>query len=143
MDELKSFYKSSPWSAISSDLPCKEDNAWFTTVTLKLLSYQQCERYLIPIIPICFLCEITSVEKSQMKIISFRNYELWYLIYTWSDKGFKGIVVNRDFYLSTVGHVFFQSGTRWHCWSLCNFVSVLASTLLNTYLHSDSVVVYI
>ena len=34
-------------------------------------------------------------ETAQLKIISFWNYKHGYLIHTWSDKDFKGSVVNR------------------------------------------------
>ena len=37
------------------------------------------------------------LENPQSKIISFQNFKHWYLIYTWSDKGIKGIIVNQVF----------------------------------------------
>ena len=37
----------------------------------------------------------TFVKKPQLKMTRFRNYELGYHIHTWSDKAFKGTVLNR------------------------------------------------
>jgi len=40
--------------------------------------------------------QVTFVVNPQLKIISFLNYKHWYLTYTWSEKAFKGTVVNRE-----------------------------------------------
>ena len=42
----------------------------------------------------CFF-NVTFAEKPQMKIISLKKQKHWYLINTWSEKAFKGTVVNR------------------------------------------------
>ena len=39
--------------------------------------------------------EVTFVEKTQLKIISFQNNKHLYLIHTWSDNSFKTTIVNR------------------------------------------------
>ena len=39
--------------------------------------------------------EVTFAENPQMKINSLKKQKHGYLIHTWSDKAFKGIVVNR------------------------------------------------
>jgi len=41
--------------------------------------------------------QVIFVEKLQLKIILFSNYNHGYLIYTWSDKAFKDTVVSRTF----------------------------------------------
>ena len=51
------------------------------------------------IFPFMFSCrrnaQVTFVEESQLKIISFQKDKQWYIIHTWTDKGFKGTVVNQ------------------------------------------------
>ena len=39
--------------------------------------------------------QVSFTENSQMKINSLKKLKHWYLIHTWSDKAFKGTVVNR------------------------------------------------
>jgi len=39
--------------------------------------------------------QVTCIEKPKLKIIIFQNYKHWYSNNTYSDKGFKSIVVNR------------------------------------------------
>ena len=56
---------------------------------------------------------------------------------------FQGYRCESRFLSFNGGSRVFSNCNKMHCWSLCNFVSVSESTLLNTYLHSDSVVVYI
>ena len=41
--------------------------------------------------------QVTFEEKPQLKTISFENYTHWNLILTWSDRVFKGTVVNQTF----------------------------------------------
>ena len=43
----------------------------------------------------CFpTVEMRTVEKPQLKINSFQNYKHTYFIHNWSDKAFKGTIVN-------------------------------------------------
>ena len=55
--------------------------------------------YLINNIEYMFSCsrnaQITFGEKPQIKIISFQNCTHEYLIHTWTEKSFKGTIVNR------------------------------------------------
>ena len=86
-------------SVISSAPPCKDDNAQFTTVPFKTLFWKKCWRYrcfhqifppLLSVRKKCashFLRE-TAIENKQKP-------KHGYLIHTWSDKAFKGTVVNQ------------------------------------------------
>ena len=42
----------------------------------------------------------TLVDKPQLKKISFQNYNYGYLIQSWSDKDFKGTIVNRSCHMN-------------------------------------------
>ena len=64
-------------NVISSYPPCKDVNAWFTTVRLKALS-AKCASYF---------------NNPQKKINNFKKQKYGYIIHTWSDKALNGTVV--------------------------------------------------
>ena len=67
----------------SCDPNCKEGNTRCTMVPWSIMwKGFSCVILIIPIIT-------ASLEKPQLKIISFQNYKHGYIIHTWSDKVFK------------------------------------------------------
>ena len=79
-------------SVNSSEPPWKYCNARFTTVPLTpYLINNVKDIFVILGLKVCkFSCsrKVSFVENFYFKIISFRNYKHWYIIYTWLDKAY-------------------------------------------------------
>ena len=97
---------------ISSDPPCKDGNAWYTTVPLKPFLINNVEDLKVFIsddfymFSCCRNAQLTFVEKPQPLKICFHNYKHWYLIRSWSNKAFNGTTLCiRHCHLSIDGHL--------------------------------------
>ena len=77
-------------SVILSGPPCKDGNAWFTTVPWKNV-----EDTIVILFLFTSFSRVTFAEKPQMKINNIQRQKHWCLVHTWSDKAFKCTVVNR------------------------------------------------
>ena len=92
-------------SVISNDPSCKNGYARFTIVywNLNLIKKEDIvvfmSVYVVNNSSLLFknngMRKLIYAKKPQMKIYSLKKQNHWYLIRTWSDKAFKGTVVNR------------------------------------------------
>ena len=88
-------------SVFASDPPCKDGTVSVHNVTLEryrlFFWLEKCLILIIsPLLHISHKCvQVTFPEKLQMKLNSLKKQKHKYLIHIWSDKAFKGTVVNR------------------------------------------------
>ena len=102
-------------SIIFRDPPCKDGNVRFTIVSLKAFSNELWILYYVYNFENWLFSIVGSIQKwlepfcSRIKYRSYKNFtllnleKLQYLSYYWSDKGFKGTVVNRTLSLCMEG----------------------------------------